>query len=87
MNRKHITLEWRKSRTEKDKGLYGLSEVTADTAHVWFNEGRYQGGEAIDTFFHEMAHIYFMFHGSKANGKREERLAKQMGQLAKVLLG
>jgi hypothetical protein len=85
---KAIFMEWRNPRTRHERKLYGLTEYTNSAiAKVFINT---QGGEGhlVDTFFHEMVHVFFAFHRQrgKVNLKREEALASQIGKTCAYLL-
>lgn len=85
---KSIHVEWRHPRNKKEQELYGLTEYDNKfVAKVFINT---QSGEKhlADTFFHEMTHVFFAFHRrrGKMHSKREEALAKQIGQTCAYLL-
>lgn len=85
---KAVYIEWRHPKTKQEKELFGLTEYDSKyVAKVFINT---QGGmeHLPDTFFHEMAHVFFAFHRrrGKLHSKREEALAKQIGQTCAYLL-
>jgi hypothetical protein len=85
---KAVFMEWRNPRTKQERKLYGLTEYeNRHVAKVFINT-RNDGGEIVDTFFHEMAHVFFAFHRrrGKVNLKREEALASQIGKTCAYLL-
>ena len=85
---KAIYIEWRFPKNKKERDLCGLTEYENKfIAKVFINT---QAGRKhlTDTFFHEMAHVFFAFHRrrGKMHSKREEALASQIGKTCAYLL-
>lgn len=85
---KAVYIEWRYPKTKAEKKLYGLTEYDNKfVAKVFINT---QAGRRhlIDTFFHEMTHVFLAMHRrrGKMHSKREEALAQQIGQTCAYLL-
>lgn len=86
---KFIHFDYRFPRNKNENKYYALSEVTRDTANVFMNVSKHKNGkDLIDTFFHEMAHVFFAFHGKtkQMSSVTEERLARQIGRVCAGVL-
>lgn len=84
---KVILIEWRDPKNKYEKDKYGWTEVDGSVAKV-FIKRKQCSKELTDTFFHEMAHVFFGFHSKnkRMSDKQEEYLAAKIGQLAAALL-
>jgi len=80
-------IEWRKPATKFEKSRYGTTEVSGNIAKVFIDE-KQNSQEMVDTFFHEMAHVFFGFHSKnkKMTDKQEEYLSAKIGSIAALLL-
>jgi len=80
-------IEWRKSNSKYEKSRYGTTEVEGNIAKV-FIDSTQSPEESVDTFFHEMAHVFFGFHtkNKKMSDQQEEYLAAKIGHIAAALL-
>lgn len=86
---KNIRIEYRASRTKEEKALFGLTVAEDNEATIFLNVRKNRKSrELIDTFFHEMAHVFFAFHsnGKQMNNVTEERLARQIGRVCAGVL-
>ena len=89
MTVKSIVIEWRNPRTKEEKELWGETFVYHDIATVFINlKKNRKSKEAVDTFFHEIAHVFFGFHtkNKKMSDAKEEELAMQVGKLVSGLI-
>jgi hypothetical protein len=81
---KYIHLDYRKPHTKEEKTVYALSNVATDTATIFVNVDMHRKSKNLsDTFFHEMAHVFFAFHGKdkQMSDAKEEKLAKEVGRI------
>lgn len=81
---KFIHIDYRRPRTKEEKGLFALSYVDTNTTDMFINVNKNRKGITLaDTFFHEMAHVFFAFHGKdkQMTAAQEEELATHVGQL------
>lgn len=81
---KYIHIDYRKPRTEEEKGYYALSNVDTNTTDMFINVNKHRDGKNLaDTFFHEMAHVFMAFHGKdgQMSNAKEEKLAKEIGRI------
>lgn len=79
---KTVHLDYRRPRTKGEKDMFGLSMVDAQSANVFINTNKHRNGQnLIDTFFHEMVHVFLAFHGKdkQMSDATEEKLAKAIG--------
>lgn len=86
---KYIHLDYRKPRTQRESELYGLSTVDFNTADIFINVDKHRKGcNLVDTFFHEMAHVFFEFHGKKdqMSATKEEEFATLIGRKCAEIL-
>lgn len=82
---KAIYLEWRKPESKIEKQVYGLTTTDANVARVFFNT-ELKTNELSNTFFHEMAHVFFAFHKHTVLKEDQERLAQKIGTICKEVL-
>lgn len=84
---KAVFIEWRRPNGKKERKYYGLTEYENEhVAKVFIStNGR---KHLVDTFFHEMAHVFFAFHqkNKKMSNKREESLASHIGKACAAIL-
>lgn len=84
---KAVFIEWRHPQNKKEKDYFGLTEYENEhVAKVFIsNVGN---KHLVDTFFHEMAHVFFAFHqkNKKMSNKREESLATAIGRACAAIL-
>ena len=87
MTNKVILIEWRTPKTKYEKSKYGTTEVNGDIARVYIQQNQ-SSKELVDTFFHEMAHVFFGFHKKNKHmtDEQEEYLAGKVGKLVAGLL-
>jgi len=81
---KNIHIEYRAPRTIEEKGLYGQTFSNNEKADIFINLSKNRTRmDTIDTFFHEIAHVFFAFYKSKVKvtAAEEERLAQQIGHV------
>lgn len=85
----YIHIDYRKPHTKEEKGFYGLTNVDTHTADVFINVNKHRNGkDLIDTFFHEMVHVFLEFHGAagQMSNAKEEKLARKIGQMCAEVL-
>lgn len=82
---KSIYLEWRKPQTKEETQVYGLTTTSNFVAKVFFNTD-VRGQNLANTFFHEMAHVFFAFHKHKVPSKKQELIAQKIGEICKEVL-
>lgn len=85
---KAIYIEWRYPKNKVEQGLYGLTEYDNRYVAKVFINTQASRKHLTDTFFHEMTHVFLALHRrrGKMHSKREEALAKQVGQTCAYLL-
>lgn len=81
MQTKVIIVETREAANKHEQHLYGLTETDGGDVTKIFINSRQSQGEMIDTFFHELVHAYFQWHGTSLNAKQEEKLARLVGNI------
>jgi hypothetical protein len=84
MSIKYIHIDYRKPHTKEEKTVYAISHVEPATASVFINVNMHRKSKNLsDTFFHEMAHVFFAFHGKdkQMSDAKEEKLAKEVGRI------
>lgn len=80
---KYIHLDYRKPRTKAEKTYFALSNVDTHTTDIFINTNKNRlGKDLIDTFFHEMAHVFVAFHGKEKqmSAAKEEKLCREIGR-------
>ncbi len=84
---KSIVIEWRDPRTKSEKKNYAISDIKGNLATIYIKK-KQCSKELVDTFFHEMAHVFFAFHRSKKrmSEEKEEFLAIKVGKIVGGLL-
>lgn len=81
---KNIHIEFRAPRNKSEKSYFGLTWSNNEKADVFINlRKNKKSSDMVDTFFHEMAHVFFAFHKTnrKMTEAEEEKLAKQLGRV------
>jgi hypothetical protein len=79
-----VWVESRQPQTPQERRVYGMTHANKMTAKIFINE-RYPRMLA-DTFFHEMAHVFFALTRNNVPSHMQERLATQIGEkCAKIL--
>lgn len=86
---KFIHIDYRAPRTKDEKGLFGQVFAEKDKADIYMNVNKNRNSkDLVDTFFHEMAHVFFAFHGKtkQMTEAEEEKLAQQIGRICAGVL-
>lgn len=89
MTTKSIIIEWRNPRTKEEAEDYAETIASSDFARVFINSRKNQSSrEIVDSFFHEMVHVFVAFHETRKTmtAKEEEAIADQMGKMAAIIL-
>ena len=83
--RKFVMFEWRRPITKLEKSCYGVTDDGQHNAKVFFNTtiGK---NDMVDTFFHEMTHVFFGFVKNNVPSQKQEKLARKIGALCKEAL-
>ena len=87
MTSKVILIEWRNPKSKYEQDKYGWTEVEGDIAKVFIKK-KQPSQELVDTFFHEMTHVFLGFHkkSKRMSDKQEEYLATKVGKVVASLL-
>lgn len=86
---KSIHIDYRGPRSKYERGYFGLTTSDKTSADVFLNVNKHKkSDDLVNTFFHEMAHVFFAFHGKKRQmtAAEEERLAQQVGRICAGVL-
>lgn len=86
--RRVIILEVSKAKTRHRKRLLGETEFDNDGVNtVWIREGQ-MGKQLVDTYFHEMTHVFLGFarFKGKLSNEQEEQLCRMVGQTSASIL-
>lgn len=85
--KKVIILKVSKPDNASRKQLLGQTEFDADGLNtVWIREGQ-EGKQLVDTYFHEMTHVFIgLSKHKKLSNKEEEQLCRMVGQCAASIL-
>lgn len=86
--RKVIILDVSKPHNKDQKPLWGQTAFDNDGLNtVWIREGQ-EGKQLVDTFFHEMTHVFLGIVKQKARitSAQEEQLCRMIGQIAASIL-
>lgn len=81
---KYIHIDYRHPRTKAERECFAITFAERDSAEIFLNVKKNEKSEVlVDTFFHEMVHVFLEFHGKakQMSAIKEELLAKQIGQL------
>lgn len=82
---KVILMSWRVPKTKEEKKHFGLTESDRRIAKVYIDITQ-PSNEMVDTFFHEIAHVFFSFHNHNVPEKSEEALARKIGRICAEVL-
>lgn len=82
---KAVWFEFRTPQTKEEKGVYGLTESTCDVAKIFINT-RLKSTHFAETFFHELAHVFFSFMYHKVPKHKQEELARKIGVVCAEVL-
>lgn len=86
--RKVIVIDVSKAYRKEQRPLWGQTRFENDGLNtVWIREGQ-TGKQLVDTFFHEMTHVFLGFAKFKGrlSIKQEEELCRMIGQTASSIL-
>jgi hypothetical protein len=86
---KYIHIDYRRPVTKDEKTCFAQTYTKTDTATIFINVCKHRKGKVlIDTFFHEMAHVFLAFHGKdkQMSAAKEEKLAKEIGRKCAEIL-
>jgi hypothetical protein len=86
---KNIHIEYRAPRTLEEKESYGQTFSNNEKADIFINLHKNRtSDDTIDTFFHELAHVFFAFYKTriKVSAADEEKMAKQIGRVCAGVL-
>lgn len=87
---KYIHIDYRKPRTKSEKRYFALSNVDVNAADVFINTRKNKKmKDLVDTFFHEMAHVFIAFHAKdgQMTEQQEEMLCEALAnKCSEVLL-
>lgn len=89
MTTKAIVIEWRNPRSKSEAECWGETLFENGIAKVFINlKKNRNSSEAVDTFFHEMAHVFLGFHtkNKAMSVQKEEYLATKVGNIVADLL-
>ncbi len=75
-----ILIEKRKPRTKEETGVYGQTLHDRDFSKVFINCTK-DRWDNVDTFFHELTHVYLTWMGYRP-GKLEETICDQVAEAA-----
>ena len=82
-----VVIEWRNPRTKSESECWGETVFEGNIAKVFINARKNKNEiESADTFFHEMAHVFFDFNDKKLSNRKEEYLATKTGKIVAQLL-
>lgn len=79
MTRRVITFEF--SRKRGKRTLYGRTESEGSLSHIWIDDSQ-NAQEMLNTLFHEFTHTVIHWFGNGIDGKREEEIARLVGNVA-----
>lgn len=83
---KAIHIEWRKPANARERKAFGVTYADNRIAKVFIDSSATMN-EQVDTFFHEMAHVFFAFTTNNVPLKCQEKLADQLGKVcAEVMI-
>lgn len=83
-----VAVDYRAPVNKEETKLCGQTVVgeAGEVAKVFINNRRKRTNEALNTFFHEMTHVYLaMFAGRRLDAGSEETLANQVGNVVEEL--
>ena len=82
---KAVYLEWRQPQDKTERECYGVTTTDNSVARIFFNT-KVKGQQLANTFFHEMAHVFFAFHKNNVPADVQERLAQKIGAICSEVL-
>lgn len=82
---KSILIEWRKPESPLEKKSYGATYANNHVAKIFIDAHSSQR-ERVDTFFHELVHVFFAFHNHNVPSAIQEKLAAKIGKLTSEVL-
>ena len=82
---KSILIEWRKPANARERRAFGATYADDRIARV-FIDTRAPMDEQIDTFFHEMAHVFFAFTKHEVPDTVQEAKARRIGKTCTEVL-
>ena len=89
MTTRVIVIEWRNPQNATEAKFYGSTNTSENVVKVFINLKKNQISQDLtDTFFHEMAHVFFAFHykNKKMGGNLEESIARKIGRICSEVL-
>lgn len=83
-----VNIEWRKPRNKMERGCYGVTDSINSNIIDVFLQQDMSREQSVDTFFHELAHVFFRCYKSKKkiSDAEEERLASLVGRVVASIL-
>lgn len=81
---KYIHIDYRHARNKEERECFAITYAEPHSAEIFFNVKKNKKGKVlIDTFFHEMVHVFLEFHGKdkQMSPGKEESLAKEVGRI------
>jgi Zn-dependent peptidase ImmA (M78 family) len=82
-NIKTVVFEWRHPRSKEEAECYGTTDNLGNVSYVFINTRNTKGKLSVNTFFHELTHVFFNFYGGrKVSEAEQEKLAKIVGSVA-----
>lgn len=86
MKVKTIIIELRKPATKTERGTYGMTYDHGAVARVFIDDRKNKGREFVDTFFHEMVHVFANFMSPNGKLPSEEKKCQLVGKAVKKIL-
>lgn len=83
---KAITIEWRAPQNKEERECDGMAVTQGDISKVWIRRSLIGTPTEVNTFFHELAHVYFHTHPTKLSALKQEQLCETIGNLVGGLL-
>ena len=82
---KAIFISWHKPKGREERAHFGITDTDKRIATIYIDITQ-SPAEMVDTFFHEMAHVFFAFHNHNVPSSREETLAQKVGRICAEVL-
>lgn len=86
----NIQVEYRPPQTKHEKKVFGHTQFrkNGDIAHIFINSQRSKrDGEALNTFFHELTHVWNeMLGAAKVSQRDNEHSAALVGDTVEALI-
>lgn len=86
MKVKTIVIELRKPANKTEKGTFGMTYDHGPIARIFIDSRKNKGREFVDTFFHEMVHVFTNFTSPTGKIADEEKKCRLVGQAAKKII-